>query len=91
MICLNIKNSVKKKLSYFDSEIGDSYVPYVVETSVGLDRLFLSVICGSFVEEQVGSEQRVVLKLPPYLSPVSLAVLPLVKKRWLNRKSSTNF
>ena len=54
----------KKKLSYFDSEIGDSYVPYVVETSVGLDRLFLSVICGSFIEEKVGGESRVVLKLP---------------------------
>ena len=81
----------KKKLSYFDSEIGDSYVPYVVETSVGLDRLFLSVICGSFIEEKVGGEPRVVLKLPPYLSPVSLAVLPLVKKDGLTERARQIF
>ena len=81
----------KKKLAYFDSEINDSYIPFVVETSVGLDRLFLSIICGSFVEESVGSDKRVLLKLPPYLSPISLAVLPLVKKDSLTKKARQIF
>ena len=81
----------KKKLAYFDSEINESYIPFVVETSVGLDRLFLSIICGSYVEESVRSDKRVLLKLPPYLSPVSLAVLPLVKKDSLKNKARQIF
>jgi len=81
----------KKKLAYFDSEINKSYIPFVVETSVGLDRLFLSIICGSYVEESVGSDKRVLLKLPPYLSPISLAVLPLVKKDSLTKKARQIF
>ncbi|MAZ58218.1 MAG: glycine--tRNA ligase [Flavobacteriales bacterium] len=81
----------KKKLSYFDSEINDSYLPYVVETSVGLDRLFLSILCGSLVEEQVNNDQRTVLKLPPHLAPVSVAILPLIKKDGLNDKARTIF
>ena len=74
----------KKKLTYFDAELNKSYVPYVVETSVGLDRLFLSILCGSFVEETVGDEQRVLLKIPKHLAPVNVAVLPLLKKDGLN-------
>ncbi len=89
-LCQHQKFS-KKKLSYFDSELNDSYIPYVVETSVGLDRLFLSILCGSFVEEKVKNEQRVVLKLPPYLAPISVAVLPLVKKDGLNDKARNIF
>ena len=81
----------KKKLSYFDSEINDSYLPYVVETSVGLDRLFLSILCGSLFEEKVNNDQRVVLKLPPHLAPVSLAILPLMKKDGLNDKARNIF
>jgi glycyl-tRNA synthetase len=74
-----------KKMSYFDPERGESYVPYVIETSIGVDRMFLSIMAGSYSEEIVegknGSrESRVVLKLPPVLAPVKLAVLPLVKK-----------
>ena len=74
----------KKKLTYFDADFNKSYVPYVVETSVGLDRLFLSILCGSFVEENVGDEQRVVLKIPKHLAPVNVAILPLLKKDGLN-------
>ena len=74
----------KKKLAYFDTELNKSYVPYVVETSVGLDRLFLSILCGSFVEETIGDEQRVVLKIPKHLAPVNVAILPLLKKDGLN-------
>jgi len=74
-----------KKITYFDPERNESYVPYVVETSIGVDRMFLSIISGAYCEEEVEGkggkmEQRIVLKLPPVLAPVKLAVLPLVKK-----------
>ena len=70
-----------KKLRYFDPELGDSYVPYVIETSIGVDRLFLSIISGSYSEEALeGGESRVVLRLPAPIAPTKLAVLPLVKK-----------
>ncbi len=70
-----------KKLRYFDPETNESYVPYVVETSVGLDRLFLAVLSRAYQEEKLedGSE-RVVLRIPPVLAPVKVAVLPLIKK-----------
>ena len=70
-----------KKLQYFDPELNKSYVPYVIETSIGVDRMFLSVLAGSFCEETLAEgDSRVVLKLPAVLAPVKLAVLPLVKK-----------
>ena len=60
---------------------GESYTPYDIETSIGVDRMFLSVMCHSYCEEQLpGGETRVVLKLPAALAPTKLAVLPLVKK-----------
>jgi len=70
-----------KKLQYFDPERNESYVPYVVETSVGLDRLFLAVFSNGLREEKLedGSE-RTVLSLPPALAPVKAAILPLMKK-----------
>jgi len=70
-----------KKLQYFDPELNESYVPYVIETSIGLDRMVLAVLSQSFCNEQLedGSE-RTVLKIPPALAPYKLAVLPLVKK-----------
>jgi glycyl-tRNA synthetase len=70
-----------KKLQYFDQEENKSYVPYVVETSVGLDRLFLSVLSAAFKEEKLeNNETRVVLSLPPALAPIKAAVFPLLKK-----------
>jgi glycyl-tRNA synthetase len=69
-----------KKIRYFDNESGESYVPYVVETSVGLDRTFLSILSAAYNEEKVGDEVRVVLNIPAPLAPVKVAVLPLVKK-----------
>ena len=70
-----------KKLQYFDPESNQSYVPYVVETSVGLDRLFLAVLSSSLVEEVLESnDSRTVLKLPPALAPYKAAIFPLVKK-----------
>jgi glycyl-tRNA synthetase len=77
-----------KKLQYFDSELNESYVPYVVETSIGLDRTFLAVLSHAYTEEKLedGSE-RVVLRLPPVLAPVKAAVLPLVAKDGLPDKA----
>ncbi len=70
-----------KKLQYFDNETNSSYVPYVVETSVGLDRMFLSVFSKSLQEETLeDGSTRTVLKLPSVLAPTKAAVLPLVKK-----------
>jgi glycyl-tRNA synthetase len=70
-----------KKIQYFDNETNESYTPYVVETSVGLDRMFLAVFSNSLKEEVLedGSE-RVVLALPAALAPIKAAILPLVKK-----------
>lgn len=77
-----------KKLQYFDSEDNQNYIPYVVETSVGLDRMFLSVLATSYKEEKLedGSE-RVVLKIPAPLAPNKVAILPLMKKDGLPEKA----
>ena len=70
-----------KKIQYFDPELGENYVPYVVETSIGVDRMFLAVLSNSYKEEQLeNGESRVVLSIPAPLAPVKVAVLPLVKK-----------
>ncbi len=80
-----------KKLQYFDSEINQNYIPYVIETSIGLDRLFLATLCASYKEEVVGEgdkqDTRVVLKLPPLLAPVKVAIFPLTKKDGLPEKA----
>ncbi|MFZ9588169.1 MAG: glycine--tRNA ligase [Chitinophagaceae bacterium] len=77
-----------KKLQYFDPEINQNYVPYVIETSIGLDRMFLLTLCHAYQEEkwnkEDGSEDsRVVLKIPAKIAPIKLAVLPLLKKEGL--------
>ena len=70
-----------KKIQYFDPEINKSYVPYVIETSIGLDRMFLAVLSNSLTEEKLNDGSiRTVLKLPSILSPIKAAILPLVKK-----------
>lgn len=70
-----------KKLQFFDPELNESYVPYVVETSIGLDRLFLAVLSHSLVEETLeDGNTRTVLKLPFILAPTKAAILPLLKK-----------
>lgn len=76
-----------KKLQYFDPELNESYVPYVVETSIGLDRMFLAIFSNAYTEEKLedGSE-RVVLKIPAMLAPVKAAILPLVAKDGLPEK-----
>ena len=81
-----------KKLQYFDPETRESFVPYVVETSIGVDRMFLQIVTASYTEEELEKEDgtkdmRVVLKLPPALAPVKLAVMPLTKKDGLPEKA----
>ncbi|MCS3553249.1 MULTISPECIES: glycine--tRNA ligase [Sphingobacterium] len=80
-----------KKMQYFDTEINQNYIPYVVETSIGLDRLFLTVLCNSLVQEDLSTpekqDSRVVLKFPPAIAPVKAAILPLTKKDGLPEKA----
>lgn len=81
-----------KKLQYFDPETRESYVPFVVETSIGVDRMFLQIITAAYTEEELVKEDgtkdmRVLLKLPPALAPVKLAVMPLTKKDGLPEKA----
>ena len=79
----------KKKMQYFDTEINQNYIPFVVETSVGLDRLFLTILSNAYQEETVPTSEegktdsRTVLKIPAKIAPVKLAVMPLVKKEGL--------
>jgi glycyl-tRNA synthetase len=77
-----------KKLRYYDPETEESYVPYVVETSIGLDRMFLAILSNAYNEEKLedGSE-RTVLNIHPALAPVKAAVLPLLKKDGLPEKA----
>lgn len=74
----------KKKIQYFDPEINQGYIPYVVETSVGLDRTILMVLSEAYAEEDLSTNEkqdsRVVLRFPPKLAPIKLAILPLTKK-----------
>jgi len=81
-----------KKIQYFDPELNESYVPYVVETSIGVDRMFLQIMAASYHEDTVEDnngqkETRVVLRLPAPLAPVKLAVMPLIKKDGLPEKA----
>jgi len=80
------QNLSGKKLQYFDSELNENYVPFVVETSIGVDRMFLAMVSNALQEETVpdakGNESsRIVMKLPPALAPVKCAVLPLLKNK----------
>ena len=70
-----------KKIQYFDTEKNESYTPFVIETSIGLDRMFLSVLSSSYTNENLeDGSSRIVLKIPKQIAPVKIAVLPLLKK-----------
>ncbi len=73
-----------KKIQYFDAETSESYVPYVVETSIGVDRMVLQVLSAAYKEEKIEKDgkvdERVVMKFPAALAPIKIAILPLVKK-----------
>ena len=85
----------KKKMQYFDPEVNQNYIPYVVETSVGADRLFLMHLCNAYTEEQVDQgdkvKERLYLKLHPAIAPVKAAIFPLVKKDGLPEKGMEIF
>ncbi len=80
-----------KKMQYFDTTENKSYVPYVIETSIGLDRMFLLTLCNAYEEQDLSTaekqDSRTVLHLPPALAPVKAAVLPLTKKDGLPEKA----
>lgn len=83
-----------KKLQYFDPELGESYVPYVVETSIGVSRMFLAVLSSALKEEMIDNDPantRIVLQIHPCLAPVKVAVLPLMKKDGLAEKAKEIF
>ncbi len=74
-------NESKEALDYLDPITNKKYVPYVIEPSLGVDRMFLTVLCDAYNEEDLGEgDSRVVLKLKPFLAPYKVAVLPLSKK-----------
>ena len=78
-----------KKMKYFDPESNKSFTPYVVETSIGLDRMFLAVLASSFNEEVLeNNNSRVVLNIPDFLAPYKVAILPLIKKDGLSEYAS---
>jgi len=74
----------KKKMQYFDTEINKNYIPYVIETSVGLDRTVMMILSEAYWEQDLSTaekkDDRVVLRFPPKLAPMKLAVLPLIKR-----------
>ena len=75
------QDTSKQSLEYFDQETNEKYIPYVIEPSVGVERLLLAVMCEAYTEEKVGeNDTRLVLKLHPNLAPYKAAVLPLSKK-----------
>ncbi len=80
-----------KKMQYRDDATNETYIPYVVETSIGLDRCFLSILCASYEQEELNTDgkdsSRVVLKIPEFLAPVKAAIFPLLKKDGLPEKA----
>ncbi|OVE81634.1 glycine--tRNA ligase [bacterium K02(2017)] len=70
----------KKDLSYFNQVTNERFVPAVIETSAGLDRSLLTVICDAYCEDEVGGEKRTVMRFAPHIAPIKLAILPLSKK-----------
>ena len=67
-------------LRYLDPETNEKYLPYVIEPSVGIERLFLAILCNSYTKETVNGEERIVLKIKPSLAPIKVTILPLIKK-----------
>lgn len=70
----------KEDLRYLDPDTNEKYIPYVIEPAVGLDRMILAFLTEAYQKEMIENEERVVLKLHPYLAPIKVTILPLVKK-----------
>ena len=77
-----------KNMEYIDQLTNERYIPYVVETSAGCDRLFLALLADGYTEDTVDGDERVVLKLSPKVAPVKAAVLPLMKKGGMGEQAS---
>ena len=77
-----------KNMEYIDQTTNERYIPYVVETSAGCDRLFLALLCDAYTEDVVDGEQRVMMKFSPKIAPVKAAVLPLMKKGEMGEKAA---
>jgi len=69
-----------KKMEYYDQQKQERYIPYVIETSVGLDRTTLMILCDAYREEEVDGDTRTVLKMNPKLAPTKIGIFPLIKK-----------
>ena len=83
------QDTSKEDMSYFDDQTREKYIPYVIEPSVGVERLILAVMCEAYEMQQLENDERLVLHLHPYLAPYKVAVLPLSKK--LNDQASKVF
>lgn len=70
----------RKSLEYLDPVTNEKYIPYVIEPSLGVERVFLTFLCEAYDKEQLDNEERIVLRLHPYLAPYKVAILPLIKK-----------
>jgi glycyl-tRNA synthetase len=68
------------KLEYVDTASGERYVPHVIEPAAGVGRTVLALLCDAYDEDDIGGEQRTVLRLAPHMAPIKVAVLPLVNK-----------
>lgn len=68
-------------LRYMDQETGEKFIPWILETSMGLGRVFLAVLCDAYYEDELGGETRVVLRLAPHLAPIKAAIFPLLKNK----------
>ncbi len=77
-----------KNMEYIDQLTNERYIPYVVETSAGCDRLFLALLADAYTEDTVDGDERVVLKLSPKVAPIKAAVLPLIKKGGMGERAS---
>ncbi len=77
-----------KNMEYIDQLTNERYIPYVVESSAGCDRLFLALLADAYTEDTVDGDERVVLKLSPKVAPVKAAVLPLIKKGGMGERAS---
>lgn len=91
----NHELAAKKKLQYFDPELNQNYLPHVIETSVGCDRLILMLLCEAFMQESTvekgETKERTYLKLHPALTPIKAAIFPLLKKDGLPEKAQQIF
>ena len=70
-----------KSLEYYDEQTKEKYTPHCIEPSLGVDRVFLALICSAYDEDEVGGEKRTVLRFDPKIAPVKVSVLPLVKNK----------